>query len=217
MSSLSSTALSRTSHVIMALLTLPVAAYAALYLIPDMPGLPDNILANRWGAYGLPLHAGLGAAALLIGPFQFMQSLRSKAPGVHRAMGGVYVVACLVSALAGFVLATGNTSGVAAGLGFALAAIVWTVCTARGVSSIVAGQYAAHRRWMIRSYAMTFSAVTLRIQLGAALASGLDFAEFYPILAFSAWIPNLIVAELWLLVRDPSRAAQNQPASFSAE
>jgi hypothetical protein len=74
MSSLSPSALSRTSHVIMAVLTLPVAAYASLYVFPDMPGLPDNILANRWGAYGLPLHAGLGAVALLIGPLQFMQS-----------------------------------------------------------------------------------------------------------------------------------------------
>ena len=216
MSSLSSSALSRTSHVIMAVLTLPVAAYASLYVFPDMPGLPDNILANRWGAYGLPLHAGLGAVALLIGPLQFMQSIRSRAPGVHRAMGMIYVTACLVSALAGFALATGTTNGVVAGVGFALAAIVWTLCTARGLSCVVAGQYAAHRRWMIRSYAMTFSAVTLRIQLALCTASGLDFAEFYPILAFSAWIPNLIVAELWLLLRNPSRGAQNQPASLSA-
>lgn len=216
MPSLSSTALTRTSHVVMAVLTLPVAAYAALYVFPDMPGLPDNILANRWGAYGLPLHAGLGAVALLIGPFQFLQSLRSKAPNVHRALGMIYVTACLVSALAGFVLATGNTSGAVAGAGFGLAAIVWTVCTARGLSNVVAGHYAAHRRWMIRSYAMTFSAVTLRVQLGLALASGLDFAEFYPILAFSAWIPNLIVAELWLLLRNPSRGVQNQPASLKA-
>lgn len=217
MSSLSSSALSRTSHVVMALLTLPVAAYAALYVVPDMPGLPDNILANRWGTYGLPLHAGLGAVALLIGPLQFMQSLRSRAPTVHRAMGMIYVTACLVSALAGFVLATGNTSGAVAGLGFALAAIVWTVCTARGLGCVIAGQYAAHRRWMIRSYAMTFSAVTLRLQLALGLACGLEFAEFYPILAFSAWIPNLIVAELWLLLRNPARGVQNQPVSLSAE
>ena len=45
---------------------------------------------------------------------------------------------------------------------------------------------------------MTFAAVTLRIQLGSSFAAGIDFDVFYPIVAWSSWVPNLVVAE-WLI------------------
>ena len=55
-----------------------------------------------------------------------------------------------------------------------------------------------HRRWMIRSFAMTFAAVTLRLYLPIAPILGYDFVDGYRLTAWSSWIPNLIVAELWL-------------------
>jgi hypothetical protein len=38
----------------------------------------------------------------------------------------------------------------------------------------------AHQKWMIRSYALTLAALTLRIYLPAFLISGTPFKEAYP-------------------------------------
>jgi hypothetical protein len=49
---------------------------------------------------------------------------------------------------------------------------------------------------MIRSFALTFAAVTLRIYLPLSLAAGLDYADSYPVIAWLCWVPNLLVAQL---------------------
>ncbi len=56
------------------------------------------------------------------------------------------------------------------------------------------------RVWMIRSYALTFAAVTLRIWLPLSQVAGLPFAQAYPAIAWFCWVPNLIVVE-WLILR----------------
>ena len=59
---------------------------------------------------------------------------------------------------------------------------------------------------MIRSYALTLAAVTLRIYLPGALALGVPYDLAYPPIAWLCWVPNLLVAEWWLLRegREPS-------------
>ncbi len=54
----------------------------------------------------------------------------------------------------------------------------------------------AIRRWMIRSYAMILAAVTLRIHLPILAAYFQGFEPAYQIVAWSCWVPNLLVAEL---------------------
>lgn len=51
---------------------------------------------------------------------------------------------------------------------------------------------------MIRCYAMTLAAVTLRIQLGLGQALDIPFEVSYPWIAWLSWVPNLIIAEWWL-------------------
>jgi hypothetical protein len=63
---------------------------------------------------------------------------------------------------------------------------------------------------MIRNFALTFAAVTLRLYLPLGFLSGLRFEDFYPALAWLCWVPNLVIAE-WCLV--PSRASS--PTSSS--
>ena len=65
--------------------------------------------------------------------------------------------------------------------------------------------FAAHERWMIRSFALTLAAVTLRIYLpiGVTLNNG-EFTFPYTIIAWACWVPNLIVAEIFLTLRRPA-------------
>jgi len=68
----------------------------------------------------------------------------------------------------------------------------------------VGGDVAAHRRWMIRTFALTYAGVTLRLWLIVLIPLfGGDFLQAYLLTPFLSWVPNLVVAEL-LLRRLPS-------------
>ena len=195
---------------LMALSSVAVALVSYRYLIPGAPGAGPNVLANHFTHLGvLTVHAGFAATALLLGPFQFIAALRRRRPKLHRTMGTIYVIACLCGGFAGLFLAAGTTAGPVAIGGFGLLAGAWFFATAQAWRYARAWNFAAHRRWMIRSFAMTFAAVTLRIYIPISMMLHLPFAEAYPAIAWLAWVPNLIVAELYLSATQPktSRAA----------
>src|SRR5260370_20371385 len=52
---------------------------------------------------------------------------------------------------------------------------------------------------MIRSYALTLAAVTLRIYLPASQIAGIPFPDAYQTISWLCWVPNLVVAEWWIL------------------
>ncbi len=55
---------------------------------------------------------------------------------------------------------------------------------------------------MLRTYALTFAAVTIRIELVALHSvAGFDFEAAYTTVAWLCWVPNLILMELWLAYR----------------
>jgi predicted membrane protein DUF2306 len=59
---------------------------------------------------------------------------------------------------------------------------------------------AAHREWMTRSYALTFGGVMLMVWVPIFGAMGIDFTTGYIVVAWLAWIPNLMVAQ-WIIDR----------------
>ena len=48
---------------------------------------------------------------------------------------------------------------------------------------------------MIRNYALTFAAVTLRLWQTVFQVAGVEFIVGYMIVAWLSWIPNLLIAE----------------------
>jgi hypothetical protein len=73
----------------------------------------------------------------------------------------------------------------------------WIVATGLAVRFILRGDAIRHRRWMIRSYALT-AAITLRIYLPLIFAFHWPFAIAYPAIAWLCWIPNALAAEVYL-------------------
>jgi uncharacterized membrane protein len=191
----------------MAFLSVGVAVYSYRYLLPQIPLLPPDIGKNLARHPWLVAHAGFAATALIVGPFQFIAGLRARQPALHRWMGRVYVFACLAAGLAGLPLAFGSDAGPIATSGFAILDVIWIGCTAQALRLAMTGRYQDHRRWMIRSFALTFAAVTLRLQLPIAPMLGYPFMYGYRAAAWMAWIPNLIAAELYLR-RAPVRKAR---------
>lgn len=180
-----------------ALLSAGVALVSYRYLPGVGPRSPD-ILANLFARPWLFVHVAGAATALLVGPWQFLPWLRRRHRPVHRVLGRVYVLSCLAGAAGGFVLAFGSTAGPIATVGFATLAVCWTWANVQGWRTAVAGRFDDHRAWMIRSFAMTFGAVMLRMQLPIFPMLGLDFVDGYRLTSYTAWIPNLILAELYL-------------------
>jgi len=78
-------------------------------------------------------------------------------------------------------------------LGILALGAVWMVTTTLAIRFILRGDAIQHRRWMIRSYALTAAAITLRIYLPLIFVFHWPFAIGYPAIAWLCWIPNRFV------------------------
>jgi len=200
----------------LALSALAIAVFAPLrYLlnsVPDLAATGEEVATHYaaqpgWAQTALVLHAGAGGLALLLSPVQLSARVRARVPRVHRVVGRAALAAIAVAGAAGLVLASVSLAGAIGTAGFGALALTWLTCAALGFRSILHGDVAAHRRWMIRTFALTYAGVTLRLWLIVLipLLDG-DFLRAYLFTPFLCWVPNLVVAEL-LLRRDASRSA----------
>ncbi len=197
-----------------AVLSLGVAVFSYRYLSLNPPMMGDDIAANLFRKPWLLIHAGLAATALLVGPFQFLKGLRARWPKVHRIIGRIYVIGCLGAAPAGMVLAVGTDAGPIAQWGFGTLSVIWFVITANALRLAMAGRIAEHRRWMIRSFALTFAAVTLRLYLPIPpMFLHMSFIEGYRAISWISWTSNLAVAELFLAWPLLRRAPNRRPVT----
>src|SRR5215469_15819854 len=153
----------------MALLAVGIALHAMRYeLVPMNIWLSvDDAIRGVIERVPLPMltHAIVAPLALLLGPFQFFPGLRGRHPRVHRWMGRTYLLGVLVGGSAALATAPFASGGPVASLGFGLLAVAWLGVTFAGWRAAVARNFARHRVLMRFSYAMTFAAVTLRLQI----------------------------------------------------
>lgn len=191
---------------LMALLSLGVGSYALYLTLTGFAMLSPEL--NRFPSpLGLQTHIAVSGIALILGPFQFLKGLRRSAPGLHRWMGRIYVAACLIGGVAGGVIAMYSSAGPAAGAGFLALAVLWLLTTGMALRSALKRDFVSHERWMVRSFALTFAAVTLRLYLPPVFIFQMDFVSAYTIIAWMCWVPNLLIAEFWLRARMPRRSA----------
>ena len=180
-----------------ALLSIGVALVSFRYLLgvgAVPPVIANNQFLNPW----LVVHVAGAATALLIGPMQFSSKLRTRFGPLHRWIGRTYVVSCLIGGLAGLVLALGASTGPISTIGFGSLAILWIITTSFAWRRATQGRFIEHRAWMIRSFALTFAAVTLRLYLPLIFLLQVRFDDAYRAISFLCWVPNLLLAELYL-------------------
>ncbi len=155
----------------------------------------------RWAFY---LHIFSSLWLLGSGLTQFSSFLLKQYPSVHRLIGKVYIgIILFVSGPAALIMAYYANGGLIGQISFMTLSILWWWVTLRGYQAIRNGQIKAHGEWMIRSYALTFSAITLRImQFYCATFTVIDSEIAYQIIAFPSWIPNILIAE-WIIRKSP--------------
>lgn len=195
---------------VLAVLIGVVSLRYALPHIPHAAPLP-NFTINR---HALITHAISASLALLLGPWQFLKSLRSRRPRLHRYMGRAYAASLLVAAISALWIAPHAYRGIESTLGFGLLAVGWLITTPTGILDIRKRRVPQHREWMIRSYALTAAAITLRLYLASLPMLHLQFATAYPAISWLCWVPNLIFAEIWI---HWTRAQTGAPSSHQSE
>jgi uncharacterized membrane protein len=139
--------------------TLFVFITSEVFLVTDYPmyhAYRLQVIADR---HLLIPHTVAGTLALLIGPINFSSRIRQRHLQLHRVLGRIYLVSVFVGSFTGIALASGRP-----GLpGTSMQAAAWMVCTTAAVIAARNRQIAAHRQWMARSYAVTFTFVSSRV------------------------------------------------------
>lgn len=192
--------LKKSGYAIFYFLAFGVSIYAILFLTIDWIGsqyLKEKFLLTPLAMY---LHMVGGAIALAAGAFQLNNRLRTKHLNFHRVLGRIYVLSVLLSGCAGLYLATNSMGGIVAHFGFGSMAVLWLFTVSMAFFQIKKGNVSAHRYWMIINYSLTCSAITLRLYLPTfPWLFNVDFITSYIAISWAAWVPNLLVAQLYLI------------------
>lgn len=180
---------------------LVIATYAGLTVVLGDRMFPaelaDSFRSRPWGIFP---HALFGGTALALGVFQFHRGLLQRHRGRHRLLGKIYLIGCLGTGVAGSYMSFFSYGGLITHLGFAVLAVGTLTTSLIAYLVIRRGEVVRHREWMIRSYALIFAAVTLRIELpilvvifGGPVAG---FLPAYQVIAWLCWVPNAAVGEI---------------------
>lgn len=187
----------RTGWIVMYVLALILALMSARYFMPGMPDAfqPEVYLDYSWV---IRAHIAGGIVAVLAGPLQFWPGFRDRHRTWHKRVGLTYLVGVAVGAPAGLVMATVSWGGMVTHTGFAMMALAWGGVTIVAYLRIRGGNWPSHREWMIRSYAVTLAFVMLRVEFVTLQGLGVPELEAYQTVSWLCWVPNLIVAEIYI-------------------
>jgi uncharacterized membrane protein len=205
----------------MSLGTIPVIA-GSLRLVELSGGASSMQSDARYVASPLPIVVHIVSATVfaMLGAFQFSPQFRRRHPGWHRRAGRVLVVAGLGVALSAlwlnqFFPKADATREVLYPLRIAFG-VAMVVTIVLGFMAARRRDFARHRAWMIRSYAIGLVAGTQVFTLGiGAVAFGTGDLTT-ALLMFAAWVINLTVAER-AIRKQPRRLPTRTPARAVAQ
>lgn len=158
------------------------------------------------------IHVYASMWVLFAGFTQFSRRLQKNNPGLHRTLGYVYVVdVLLITGPAGLLMGFYANGGLSSRIAFVVLAVLWIYFTAIALIKAKQKDFKAHRNYMIRSYALTLSALTLRAWKYAITNSiELPPMDVYRVVAWLGWVANWGVAELVIYRGKRKRYRRNQ-------
>jgi uncharacterized membrane protein len=150
------------------------------------------------------LHIFSSLFVLAAGFTQFSKTVLSKYAGVHRWVGRGYVVCILfISGPGALVMSVYANGGLLTQVSFFILSVLWWFFTFQAYRAIRKGDVKLHTSMMWRSYALTLSAITLRLmQFFLIRFTSLDAETSYQWVAYPSWLVNWAVAEIiiWRMV-----------------
>jgi uncharacterized membrane protein YozB (DUF420 family) len=193
---------------VITVLLVVVVVFAAIRLAVDVPHLlagtlPDpSSFERRYVEHPVTsyLHIFPGVVYLLGAPLQLSRRFRSRHFGLHRRLGRVLLGCGLLSGVFAFVFGVPHAFGGAAQAAATVVFGAWFVVSlALAYAAIRRRDVAAHRRWMIRAFAVGLAVGTIRLWIGLFEATGLlSFHAGFGVGFWLAFLMHVGAAEVWL-------------------
>lgn len=186
-----------------------VAAYGIVFPVL-LPNMQDEFHQRYLTMSQLLIttHVVGGGVALLISPFQLMICRKNRI--LHRHLGRVYFLLVMLASIGGYYMAWHAFGGIISMLGLGVLSTLWWSFTLLAVIHARSGNIPAHRRWMIRSFALTYTAVTLRL-MNPVLSVIFDDVTQFRIVYWVSWLTNLALAQCWINWRERSTSTAAIP------
>ena len=115
----------------------------------------------------------------------------------HRNAGKIYILLILLfSAPSGIYMGIFANGGFLSKLSFVILGCLWWFSTYKAFNLAQQKKFKEHKQWMWRSFALTLSAITLRmLKVIIVYLFHPNPMDVYQIIAWLGWIPNLLLIE----------------------
>jgi Predicted membrane protein (DUF2306) len=159
---------------------------------------------GRFWNYKWPLvfHISCGLIAMIIGPFQFWKTFRSKYIKTNRMMGRIYLIAILIGTISATNLAWTSGYKISFSWAFGLQALAfaWISTALMAYISIMKRRIVQHKEWMIRSYVVTLGFFFFRIFNNSEFVKSIipEFKERGVTNIWCCWAIPLLITEIVL-------------------
>jgi uncharacterized membrane protein len=214
--------------IFLAFIGVAVGARRAIVLVN-----PGAMSANKNPAAGLDehfakektltlLHVIPGMLFMVLGPLQFVGSLRAKHPALHRWNGRIFLTASGVIGVTGLTMALRGTIG---GWDEKSAILIFgsffLIALGKALWHALHREFAKHREWMIRGYAVGLAVATIRPIMAGFFAVAVmhgqtpEPSKFFGTAFWIGFTAQAIVAEIWVRNTTSTTAAARtaeQPA-----
>lgn len=146
------------------------------------------------------IHVFSSSLCLLAGLTQFSGTILKYFSKAHKWIGKIYVYNILmINFPTGMILAFYANGLWPTKLAFVILDLLWFWFTLKSILDIKLGNIQGHKNNIMRSFALTFSAITLRIWNEVLSATtNIDTLSMYQINSWLGFLPNLIVVELYI-------------------
>lgn len=162
--------------------------------------LKQSVISNHVWKTAFFIHVFTSCFLLFAGFTQFSSTILKNRKTLHRNIGKMYVFILLfVSGPAGFIMSLYANGGTYSRIGFILLSVLWLTVTALAWYYVIKKDFKRHRNFMILSFSLTLSALTLRLwKYGIVWAFHPAPMDVYRIVAWLGWVPNLLVG-IWIV------------------
>ena len=147
------------------------------------------------------IHVYTSIFVLIAGITQFSTSIRNYVPKLHKNLGKIYIVLVLcIASPSGLIMAVYANGGFFSKISFSIQAILWFIFTYKAYAYIKQKNWVNHQKFMMRSYALTLSAISLRLFKWIIVSTiQLPPMDTYKIVSWLGWGFNILLVELYFL------------------
>jgi uncharacterized membrane protein len=170
-----------------------------------LPGLYDERTTSA--TIGIGIHFAAGGIILILGCIQLLQSVRRRYPALHRWLGRLYILSCILAAVGGltFIFVKGTIGGLVMDIGFTGYGVLMFIAAFETYRHARGGRYEQHRAWAIRLFALAIGSWLYRMDYAfwMVFVDGIGHTKnfqgaFDYFMDFFFYLPNLLVAEVFI-------------------